>query len=334
VSKPVKNPHDALFKTTFSSPEHAAGELRQVLPKALVDKLDFSSLQLVPGSFVDKALRGRHTDLLYSIKMGRRRVLIYILLEHQSSVDALLPFRLLAYMVRIWEEHVRRRPRTKRLPVIIPVVVHHSESGWTKALEFDELFALDKAAFAAVGEHLPRFRFILDDISHLSDEELRRRAMSALGRLSLWCLRHGRDPKALLESLPRWAKVFREVLLSSSGMAALGAVLRYIYELNEELGVDELQALVAKSVGKEAAEAAVTLADRLRMEGREEGRKEGREEGGLETARATLRKVLARRELLLTKKADKLIAGCADLKTLERWILQAIDADTLREALR
>jgi len=60
----IRTPHDALFKTTFGLPEHAAGELRAVLPAALSRHIDFSTLARRPGSFVDEALSERHSDLL------------------------------------------------------------------------------------------------------------------------------------------------------------------------------------------------------------------------------------------------------------------------------
>lgn len=48
-----QTPHDALFKFAFSQVEHAAGVIRSVLPAAVVERLDFSTLTLRPGSFVD-----------------------------------------------------------------------------------------------------------------------------------------------------------------------------------------------------------------------------------------------------------------------------------------
>jgi len=36
-----KQPHDALFKKTFSEVEHAAAEFRAVLPAELVSRTDF-----------------------------------------------------------------------------------------------------------------------------------------------------------------------------------------------------------------------------------------------------------------------------------------------------
>lgn len=78
------NPHDALFKWAFASPEHAEGELRHVLPPAIVDQITWSSLQRRPGSFVDAAFRHRHTDLLFTVDLAGHPACIYILLEHQS----------------------------------------------------------------------------------------------------------------------------------------------------------------------------------------------------------------------------------------------------------
>jgi hypothetical protein len=44
-------PHDALFKAVFSHPEHARGALRSVVPAAMVEALDWSTLALQLSSF-------------------------------------------------------------------------------------------------------------------------------------------------------------------------------------------------------------------------------------------------------------------------------------------
>jgi hypothetical protein len=53
------NVHDLLFRATFSQVEHAASILRLLLPPALVARLNWASLALCPGSFIDEALAGR-----------------------------------------------------------------------------------------------------------------------------------------------------------------------------------------------------------------------------------------------------------------------------------
>src|SRR6187399_1970474 len=101
----TKQPHDALFKKTFSVVEHAAAELRAVLPAALVARTDFSTLALCPGSYIDENLAGSQSDLLFSVKVDGKPSLIYVLFEHQSSPDKLMPLRLLGYIVRILVRH-------------------------------------------------------------------------------------------------------------------------------------------------------------------------------------------------------------------------------------
>jgi predicted transposase/invertase (TIGR01784 family) len=84
VSEPAQ-PHDALFKQTFSQVAHAAAELRAVLPPTLVREIDFSTLELCSGSYVDQALLGSQSDLLFSAKVAGKPALLYLLFEHQSD---------------------------------------------------------------------------------------------------------------------------------------------------------------------------------------------------------------------------------------------------------
>jgi predicted transposase/invertase (TIGR01784 family) len=105
VAKP-KGPHDAFVKHTFSNLENAAVALRSVLPEGLSQRIDWQSLRLESGSHVDLLLSDTHTDLLLSISISGRRALLYVLFEHQSTSDTLMPFRLLKYIVRVLDWHL------------------------------------------------------------------------------------------------------------------------------------------------------------------------------------------------------------------------------------
>jgi hypothetical protein len=52
----TRTPHDALFRFAFSRAENAAGELRAVLPPALATRIDWLSLTLTDGHFIDEDL--------------------------------------------------------------------------------------------------------------------------------------------------------------------------------------------------------------------------------------------------------------------------------------
>jgi hypothetical protein len=316
--------HDALFKSTFSQIEHATGELQAILPPGLSANIDFATLTLRPGNYVDPDLRQRYSDLLFSAELAGKKALLYVLFEHQSTVDPLMLFRLLAYMVRIWEAHLQAEPEATRLPVILPVVLHHSPSGWTAKVAFEDLLDVDAAVLAEIAPYVPHFRCVLDDLGGESEEALRARAMSALGRLALWCLKNSRTPERLVAQLGRWGELMRQVVRAPDGMTAFGVIYGYMCAVDETFGPSELRRLVAREVGKDVEEAMVTTADILRAEGRTEGRTEGQ--------RAMLVKLLGKRFGALPEEAVARVnaAGPAEL---DAWFDRGLTATTLAEAL-
>jgi hypothetical protein len=94
------------------------------------------------------------------VKIDGREAFVYVLLEHQSTVDDNMGFRLLRYEVRIWERWQADHPGVVKLPVIVSVVLHHSETGRPFGTSFEEQLDADPATLAAAGPHVPRFRFI------------------------------------------------------------------------------------------------------------------------------------------------------------------------------
>jgi predicted transposase/invertase (TIGR01784 family) len=319
--------HDALVKTAFSQVVHAEGELRLALPAALVARIDFSTLALRSGSFVDEALKERHSDLLYSVAISGRSALIYVLFEHKSKPEDLVPFFLLRYMTRVWERWLRDNPGAKTIPVIAPVVLHHGEGGWRRTTAFEELFDVDEVTLAALGEHAVRFRFALDDISFETDEALKARAMSAFARLVLFCLRHAREPRQLLARLGGWVELVRETKRAPHGRAALIALFRYILLTNREQRpeaiVEQLLATVGEEEREEILSAGEILIERGRQEGLLKGRLQGQQEGRQEGRRELLLKLLRTRFGALPASTVARVDS-ADLDQLDRWFERAI----------
>jgi predicted transposase/invertase (TIGR01784 family) len=163
-------PHDAVFRRILGEPANAASQLRAVVPDALVDRLDLDRLTRVAGSFVDATLRWRHSDLLFTVPLHGRQAFVYVLFEHQSSEDPLMPFRMLRYVVRIWDHYLAEHPEATGLPAVIPLVVHHNRRPWTASPQLLDLLTLDPDTADAAHEYLPRFRFILDDLTRLDEQ--------------------------------------------------------------------------------------------------------------------------------------------------------------------
>jgi predicted transposase/invertase (TIGR01784 family) len=322
------NVHDALFKYTFSQVENAASMFRFLLPAALVKRIDFSTLALCPGSFVDEALSQRHSDLLFSAKIAGRDAFIYVLFEHQSSFDPLMPFRLLLYVVRVWEAHIKAHPDAKRLPVILPVLLHHSKAGWKAEPTFDGLLDADADLFQHIADYVPRFRFLLDDLSTQSDFALKGRALNAFVRLVFWSMKNGGSREKFKRSFPGWMDVVLEVLRAPNGSRALNVVWRYIFAVNERIPKDEMIALLARAAPAEVKEEIVNVADQLR----EEGRQQGLQQGLLEGRRELLLKQLSARFGSLPQTAV-LRVNSADAGEIDQWAERILTAPSLADVL-
>ena len=158
-------PHDALFKSAFCEAEEAASLFRALLPSTLASRVDAESLTLVPGSFVDEALADRHADLLYSCQIDGRRTLIYLLLEHQSTVDPLMAYRIYRYVNRILDRWLSEHAGARRLPAVIPIVVYNGSARRTAPTELRALLDLPTAQRPELDPILPSACFILDDLS-------------------------------------------------------------------------------------------------------------------------------------------------------------------------
>jgi len=261
-------PHDALFKAAFTKLRHARGLLRALVPAPLERRIAWPSLRLESGIVVgDEDLDEQRMDLVYSVRAGERRMLLYVLAEHQSKVDPWMAFRLLCYMVAIWKGFRAQHPRAKKLPPIFPMVVHHSPTGWTAPVAFEDMLDADADLLDALGPHVPRFRFLLDDLSAQTDADLRARTrMTAGGRVAILSLKHGRGQIA-----------GRIRVLSPDGRApaardVLASVLRYILETSRAEPAT-LRELLAREVGREAAEEIMTTAEMLRREGEARGKR-------------------------------------------------------------
>src|SRR5262249_15450593 len=225
--------------------------------------LDWPSLAHCSGSFVDPALKTRHSDLLFSAAWrGGGDALLYLLFEHQSTTEALIAFRLLRYQVRIWERWLTEHPHARTLPAIVPLVLYHGAESWSVPLTFDALCEVPEAVRPALAPHLVRFAYLMDDLSEIPDDRLRARAMSALGRLVEACFKHARTRVDLLDILGAWADVIREVIDAPNGLEALALVMRYILLVNDQVEPEALHAFL-RVTAPEAKDTIMTAGERL-----------------------------------------------------------------------
>jgi Putative transposase, YhgA-like len=316
-------PHDAVFRRVLGEPANAASQLRAVLPAGVVARLDLGRLARVSGSFVDGDLRWRHSDLLFTAPLAGREAFIYVLVEHQSGTDPLMPFRMLRYVVRIWDRYLAQHPKVVRLPAVVPLVVHHSRRPWGGPTDVWDLVDLDPEVAEPVRECLPRLRFLLDDLAVVDEPGLRARPLTPPVRMTLLLLKIAAGNARLVDDLRGWSDELRAVLDRPGGVEDFVALLTYIHSVGE-VPAEELRDLFAQ-VGSQAEEAYVTTAEMLRAEGEARGEARGRAEALVQ---------------LLTLKFGPLppaaldVVRAASVDQLETWTGRVLAAGTLDEVLR
>jgi len=160
-------------------------------------------------------------------------------------------YRMGSYMWRQWEQLVRDEPGKKMLPPILPVLIHHSETGWTAATRFEDIILTGEAARAALLPFIPRFEMKLIDVSRGPASGLVHKALTALGRVVLWCVSVAGDKQRLESEIDQIAAELNALYASQRDIDALLAVLRYLVTTHPEMGAARIAKLLETTARKD-----------------------------------------------------------------------------------
>ncbi len=185
----VHNPHDTFFKDSLSQVQIAKDFFKLHLPAVVAELIDFNTLQLQSGNYVDQSLKYVASDILYKVNYlhAANPAYIYILVEHQSSIDIKMPFRILRYIVSIWSDHYKNS-KSDLLPLVIPLVFYNGPHNYTGPTDLRALIA---APNVLIDEFLFK-PFKLIDLHQIADEVLREHYWSGL---MSYVMKHAYDPE-------------------------------------------------------------------------------------------------------------------------------------------
>lgn len=261
--------HDNLFKHTFSQLPAAREQLRAQLPEEIVRLIRWETLQLQPGSFVDTELAALHTDLLFHAELeGKGNTYLYLLFEHQSTPDPLLPLRLLRYMNRIWQRWLDDNDKALPLPWLVPLVLYNGQQHWNVAQHFAGLFPeRNRTLFAPF---LPDFTYRFQDLCRTDDGDLRG---EVLRTLTLSWMKRGHED-GFWHKLPDYLSALKQLRDSTGALRDIEVLLRYLVLVNPRKIPDDIKRRLANDLAPQTERWWMTWAEQLKEEGREEGRKE------------------------------------------------------------
>jgi predicted transposase YdaD len=273
----VPNPHDKLFRHTYSDKENACSFLSQGLPEQVLKLVDLSTLEISKDSFIEKELADYHSDMLYKVNLtDGSQGFVYVLFEHKSYYDRFVHLQLLEYMAKIWRLYIKQHKKPPDfLPIVIPLLVCHARKKWP-----DGTLRLTSLLSGPVGDlagYIPDFGFELYDLHRYSDDEIKGTIASRLGLL---LLKHIRDPD-LQRKLPGIFALLRILMEKETGLQWLEVVIRYLASArdDDELSVDQIKEIVEQAISKDMGGFVMTLAEKLRNEGEIRGEIKGEIKG-------------------------------------------------------
>ncbi len=271
-ARPIHSPHDRFFKQIFSRLETAREFLRAHLPPPLAAAIKWQMLKLQPGSFVDERLAAYSSDLLYSVELLGAPLLLYCLFEHRSTVDPNMPFRLLVYMVRIWEQWLKQAEPGQKPPCIIPIVLHQGGEAWTVSTHFLDWLEVPEELKEEVGRFQPGFEHLLVDLSRMSFEEMGRELVGRVALSFMKAVREG-GVEAWLE---RFESALQELARTPDKAGIFRTLMRYWFAVDstEAKGPSTAEQLLNRIENQQIREGVMSIAEELLERGRREARQE------------------------------------------------------------
>ena len=154
--------HDKLFKKLLENKEQTAKFLDMILGSG--KDITAKNLELYNKEFITDKFEKNETDIVYKVT----NLNVYIIIEHQSTADRTMPYRVRKYKTALMDSAINKKEMKKanyKLPRIIAIVLYTGKQKWqNKKLEdMQELLEWYKEDYD---------EFILVDVNSFKKEEL------------------------------------------------------------------------------------------------------------------------------------------------------------------
>jgi len=290
--------------------------LDQYLPAEVKEIVDLNSIKVQKESYIEPNLTKRLSDIVYKVNTrDNKDAFIYVISEHQSSVDQLMAFRLWRYSLLLAERHIEDKGK---LPLIFPLVVYSGTAKYTAPRNLWALFEYPQLAKKLLTED-----HALVDLQAMSDDAIARKKHIALFE---FVMKHIN----MRDMLRFWEKLFKTlpdavIMDKEHGYFYISNLLWYIDGKLSEEKRDELSGLIIEHLPKDDGEKLMrTIADSYIEEGINKGIAIG-ETRGVEKGRIdgiNQRNIEIARRMLQEKTDIKFISSVTGLSVDEILKLQ------------
>jgi predicted transposase/invertase (TIGR01784 family) len=281
MAKRKKKLHDQFIKSVLGNRNRARDFLYRLLPPALSEQLDLSTLEAQAAGFVTHDLQELFSDALFRVQLkNEEECFVSILLEHKSYPDEYLAVQVLAYLAMGYRAQVYQQAQEKKPAPLYPILPFVFRHGGRKTWVFRPLRQLIGARYKGLLEYVPHFTTIYTDLSAIPDSEIAATTEAWL-RATLLTQRYGHSPEALQA---RFGEIFGAAL--DVPETNFFRELMVYYMVLTDMSPTKFKDMLKEEVfpGK-AYRRALALYDEIIAEWREEARQEIMQEARQEAIR-------------------------------------------------
>ena len=266
----VRSKHDEFFKAMMKDLSMSQDFIKTRLPEKILSFMKLPTIEVKDSSFIDKLLNESQSDILFGIQRNDcdTEALLYVLCEHQSSPDALMPFRLMYYIMQILRHHVLENERHELpLPFVYPIVVYNGLSPWT----YDRSFFGQFGDFSDLAQEILMQPFPLLDVETLDEADLLSEHRS---NLLLASLRRTKSKQALEKKLHLLSDLLTKLEIKGSSELSYN-VLSYLAKSISADGnpMEPYWSILKKGFAPEYREVVMNLIEATQLEARQQGEK-------------------------------------------------------------
>jgi len=260
----VVHAHDKFVRTVMAEPRVAREFFTLHLPMEIRQVTDLWNLQLQPRSHIDDMRNESTVDILYKTTIAGHEAYLYLLLEHQSTPDELMAFRMLKYTCDIIAQHLKTTKK-KTIPLIYPMVIYHADRSYPYGTDIKDI--VDAPRELVERYFLKPFQLI--DLGQIEDKELKKQSWAGVMGFALKHI-FARDIMPYLRDI---AELLHNID-GSGGRDYVAIVLQYVLERGELKDKQAFFELINAKISPEVGETIMSLAEQLKAEGKVEGKAE------------------------------------------------------------
>ena len=157
--------HDKLFKEALKNKTDFIEFIKHFISIKLANELTENNIEIYDRKFITNDFLEIESDIIYKVKNKS----VYFIIEHQSTIDKNMAYRMFEYMTEIIKEHIQDKSiKSKSYPKIIPIVINTNNRKWNAATKYSD----NEEKIEGITESYIEAKYILIDINNYTNEEL------------------------------------------------------------------------------------------------------------------------------------------------------------------